>query len=245
MRRYLTPKQEASTADAVQQVPIKETVGLYRRDDGSYSVVAETAEQVIDLDVRDAAVSRKHSNTAPVQLHPVQNGIRVSNRESTNPVTVRQPGSEVELTAGERLVVRDSCVIELGIATEIRATAERDSDTLSKEELVDLLGMEADGDLIRGVRPAAHARSLATNLRQASATSVTDTQKWVTELQNFVETNTVDSPDYDDLLGDLRQMRDQLDAKISGPLSGSELDQERQTELELLAARVERLYARK
>lgn len=244
MRRYLTLKQDASVNDAVQQVPIEETVGVYRVDDGTYSVVAETSEETIDLGVRDAAVSRKHNGAAPVQFEPESEGIRVHNRDSTNPVTVQQRSGDLDLTSGEQLVVEDSCVISLGITTDVRATAERDRNTLSKNELVDLLGMQADGGAIRGVEPAAHASSLATNLRQASETSVTDAQKWVTELQNFVETNTRADPDYDEVLTELRSTHDQLDTKISGPLSGSGMDKERQDELELIAARVESLYAR-
>ena len=244
MRRYVTLKQDASVNDAVQQVPIEETVGVYRVDDGTYSVVAETSKEIIDLGVRDAAVSRKRDGTAPVQFEPESDGIRVRNRDSTNPVTVQQRSGDLNLTSGEHLVVEDSCVISLGITTDVRATAERDHNTLSKGELVDLLGMEADGGVMRGVEPAAHASSLATNLRQASETSVTATQKWVTELQNFVETNTRADPDYDEVLTELRATRDQLDTKISGPLSGSGMDEERQDDLELIADRVESLYAR-
>ncbi|ERG97233.1 hypothetical protein [Haloquadratum walsbyi] len=245
MRRYLTLKQDASVSDAVQQVPIDETVGVYRIADGTHSIVAETSEEVIDLGVRDAAVSRKHDGEAPVQFESIDEGIRINNQTSTNPVTVRQRSRDIDLTNGEQLVVENSCVVSLGITTDVRATAERDCDTLSRDQLADLLDMEADGGVMRGVEPAAHASSLATNLRQASQTSVTEAQKWVTEIQNFVENNTRTDPDYDKILTELRTTRDQLNAKISGPLSGSDLDEERQNELELIAARVENLYARK
>lgn len=242
MRRYLTPKQDISKTEIVQQIPIRSPVGIYRRDDGSHRVVAETVDKVVDLGIRDAAVSRKQNKNVPVQAKPVQRGIELTNRDSTNPVTVRQPGQETTLERDDQLIVSDNCVIELGFSTEIRMTAEPDSQTLSRDELEEIFDMAVGENQVQGVSPAAHAATLARSLRQSKSTSVVEVKKIVVEMRNFVEGNTVDGPDYDTVVGKLRQLTDELDAKVSGPLRGTGLDEQRQDELELIADRVERLY---
>ena len=242
MRRYLTPKQDVSKTEIVKQIQIEDPVGLYRQDDGSHRVVAETVDEVVDLGIRDAAVSRKRDGKAPVRVKPVRRGIELINQDSTNPVTVRQPGQETTLNRDDQLTVTDNCIIELGFSTEIRMTAEPDSQTLSKDELEDVFDMAVTDNQVRGVSPAAHAATLARSLRQSKSTSVVEVQKIVVEMRNFVEEHTVDDPDYDAVVDELRQLTDELDAKVSGPLRGTGLDEQRQDELELIADRVERLY---
>jgi len=58
MNRYLLSEPTAAEG-ATTRVPIDSRVGIYRRGDGSKTIVAETDDEQIDLGVRDATVSRK------------------------------------------------------------------------------------------------------------------------------------------------------------------------------------------
>jgi hypothetical protein len=244
MKSYLTPKRDAAHAETVRRVPINGPVGIYRRDDGSHSVLAETDDEIIELGVRDAAVSRKKSGSSPVELLPDARGVRIRNQNSKNPVSVKTNLGEQQLAEGENTVIDDDCIIELGITTEIRATVERDRDTLSKEELQEKLGMEQEGDVMQGVSPTAHARAIAVNLRKATNESVPECRKYATELKNFVAEHEVDDPDYESVFDQLQQVTTRLETKSSGALRGSGIDDEWKEEIDLLADRVEKLYGR-
>lgn len=244
MKSYLTPKRDATHAETVRRIPINGPVGLYRLDDGSHDVIAETDNETIELGVRDAAVSRKKGGSAPVELLPDARGIRVRNQNSKNPVSVKTNLREQQLAEGENTVIKDDCIIELGITTEIRATVERDGNTLSKEELKEKLGMEQEGDVMQGVSPTAHARAIAVNLRKATNESVPECRKYATELKNFVAEHEVEDPDYEPVLDELQQVTKRLENKSSGALRGSGIDEEWNEEIDLLADRVEKLYGR-
>ena len=245
MKRYLTPKRDASDAQSVRRVPVEGPVEIYRLDDGTNSVVAETTKEVIDLGVRDAAVSRKKGGPAPVEIHPDSRGIRVHNRSSTNPVSVQETFGEQNLEQGESVTVPDDCIIELGFSTGIRTTVERDRDTLSKEELREKLNIEQKGDSLQGVSPSIHAQMTATALRKASEESVTECRKVLTEMENFVAEYSVDDSDYDDLVTAVEQTASRLKNRADNDLlDGSALDEEWKDELDLLANRVEQLYGR-
>jgi len=244
MKSYLTPKRDATHAETVRRIPINGPVGLYRLDDGSHAVIAETDDETIELGVRDAAVSRKKGGSAPVELLPDARGIRVRNQNSKNPVSVKTNLREQQLAEGENTVINDDCIIELGITTEIRATVERDRNTLSKEELKQELGMEREGDVMEGVSPTAHARAIAVNLRKATNESVPECRKYATELKNFVAEHEVEDPDYEPVLDELQQVTKRLENKSSGALRGSGIDEEWNEEIDLLADRVEKLYGR-
>ena len=194
MQRYLTPKRDAQRAETVRRVPIEGGVSVYRLDDGSHTVVAETADETIELGVKDAAVSRKKGDTAPVELTSDQRGLRVHNHTSKNAVTVRTNLGTEELAAGEDTLVTDDCIVELGITTEIRGSVERDRDTLSKDELEEMLGMRQKGDVVEGVSPGLHAQAVAENLRKSSQESAVECRKIVTHLENFVAEHPVDDP---------------------------------------------------
>jgi len=245
MKRYLTPIRDAAAAETVRRVPIDEPVGVYRRDDGSHAVVAETTDEVVELGIRDAAVSRKHDGRAPVELASDRRGVRVRNAGSKNPVSVRTNLGEQRLATDEETVVTGDCVIELGITTEIRASVERDRDTLSRDELAEMLAMEADGDAVEGVSPAIHAQMTATALRKAGDESVTECRKVITELRNFVAEHQVDDPDYEDVVDTVDRVERRLEnASDNRLLDGDSLDEERKEDLDLLADRVEKLYGR-
>ena len=66
LRSYLTPKQAVTSTETVRRMPVDGPVGVFRQDNGRYDIMLETSDEVIDLGVQDAAVSRKNGDTAPV-----------------------------------------------------------------------------------------------------------------------------------------------------------------------------------
>jgi hypothetical protein len=244
MRAYLTPKRNVEATEVVRRVSIHGPVGIYRRDDGSHAVVAETEGEVIDIGVRDAGVSRKEGGTSPVELAPSSQGIRVWNHGSKNPITLKTNLGEQQLRSGENTVMMAGGVLELGFTTDVRITVEREQDTLSKTELEEKLGMEEDGDVVKGVSPADHAQAITVNLRKASHESVTECRKFAVELENFVTEHEVDDTDYEVVLDELERITERLENKSSGMLRDSNLDEEWVEEIELITDRVEKLYTR-
>jgi len=243
MNRYLLPTGEASEAATASRVPIESPVGIYRTGDGTYRVVAETADGLIDLGVKDATVSRKTAGQPPVELAPTSKGISVRNHGSTNPVTLRTTVKEQELRIGEAAQITDDCFIEVGIGVELQATVERGEESLSTHDLEADLDEHGARD-VRGVSPAAHARTLAANLRNASQGSVTDCRKVVDELRTFVADHPVDDDEYDQVRADLDRIIARLESKANGLHRTETLDDEWQDDLDLLSDRIERLYVR-
>lgn len=244
MKSYLTPKRDAAHTETVRRIPINGPVSIYRRDDGSHSIMAETEDEVIELGVRDATVSRKKSELPPVELLPDARGVRIRNQNNKNPVRVKTNLGEQQLGEKESTVIDDDCIIELGFTTEIRATVERDRNTLSKEELEEELGMKQEGDIMQGVSPTAHVHAIAVNLRKAANESVPECRKYAIELKNFVAEHEVDDSDYEPVFDELQRVTTRLETKASGALRGSGVDDEWKEEIDLLADRVEKLYGR-
>jgi len=246
MQSYLTPKLDAGDTKTVRRVPIEDPVAVFRRGDNSYSVVAETPETTVDLGIQDAAVSRKKNGEPPVELVPEKAGVRVRNWGSRNPITVSTGVGDNELQTGDSELITNDCIIRLGIAAELRVTVDQDRGTLSHGELEEMLGMKQQqgGAVVEGVSPAAHVRAVSMNLKKARNESVLECRKFVTELQNFTADHPVDDSDYDDVCEQLTRLADRLEAKSSGPLKGSGLDEEWKERLELIADRTEKIYSR-
>jgi len=246
MRSYLTPKLDAGDAQTVRRVPIEEPVAVFRRDDNSYSVVAETPETTVDLGIQDAAVSRKKNGEPPVELIPEKAGVRIRNWNSRNPISITAGVRDYELEKGDSELLTNDCIVHLGIAAELRVTVDQEQDSLSQDELEEILDMKQkqDGAVVEGVSPAAHVRAVSVNLKKARNESVIECRKFVTELQNFTADHPVDDPDYDDVCEQLTKLADRLEAKSSGPLKGSELDDEWKERLEYIADRTEKIYSR-
>lgn len=223
MNRYVLP----TDADN-RRVQISDPVGIYRVGDGSYTVVAETAEGLVDLGIKDATVSRKTGGQPPVELTPTSRGITVRNNASKNPVTLRTKLTEQQLSAGETATVVDDCRIEVGIGVELQATVEEKNGSHSA----------AAG----AVTPTRHANLLADQLRTASAESVTDTRQAVSELSSFLSSHPLENPEYKRLCEKLQQIAIRLETKSTGLHQTETLDAEWQRELELVSDRIERLY---
>lgn len=223
MNRYVLP----TDADD-RRVQISDPVGIYRVGDGSYTIVAETADGLVDLGVKDATVSRKTGDRVPVELAPTSRGITVRNNASTNPVTLRTNLTEQQLSTGETATVVDDCRIEVGIGVELQATVEDKNGSPST----------AAG----AVTPTRHANLLADQLRTASTQSVTDTRQAVSELNSFLTAHPLDNTEYDRLCEKLQQIATRLEAKSTGIHQTETLDAEWQRELELVSDRIERLY---
>ena len=168
------------------------------------------------------------------------------NWTSRNPISISAGVRDYELQKGDSELITNDCTLQLGIATELRVTVDQDHGTLSQGELEEILGMkqQQDGAVVEGVSPAAHVRAVSVNLRKARNESVLECRKFVTELQNFTADHPVDDPDYDGVCKQLTKLSDRLEAKSSGPLKGSELDQEWKERLEYIADRTEKIYSR-
>jgi len=79
-------------------------------------------------------------------------------------------------------------------------------------------------------------------LRAKSSESVPETRKTAYDIRRFVANNELDDEEYEPLLAELNKVTDRLDAKRSGALRGSKLDQEWHEQLDLLADSLTRLY---
>lgn len=224
MNRYVLP---AGAAD--QRVPIGDPVGIYRLGNGSYTIVAETADRLVDLGVKDATVSRKQGGQPPVELAPTSRGISVRNHGSTNPVTLRTNLTEQQLSRGETATVTDDCRIEVGIGVELQATVEREDSPKA-------------ADAEKSVSPARHAHLLAERLRTASDDSVTAARKAVSELESFLASHPLDDEEYDRICEKLNRISTRLETKTRGLHHTETLDTEWQRELALVSDRIERLY---
>ncbi|TQQ79925.1 hypothetical protein EGH24_10610 [Halonotius terrestris] len=237
MNRYLLPTGDTSESSDAPRVPIENAVGIYRIGNGTYTVVAETADEILDLGVKDATVSRKTAGQPPVELAPTSRGISVRNHGSTNPLTLRTNIKEQQLRIGESATVTDDCFIQVGISVELQATVEAGTDSVSVSEL------EAKLDE-SGVSPAAHARILANNLRNASQSSVTEVRKVIGELGTFVAEHPVNDDEYAQVRSDIEQITTRLESKARGLHNTDTLDAEWQQDIDLLSDRIERLYVR-
>jgi|GEM_PF-2089660 len=231
MNRYLLSDPASENATPTR-VPIDSRVGIYRLGDGSKTIVAETEGQRVDLDVRDATVSRKTEGRPPVELSPISRGISVRNHGSTNPVSLSTNLRTHTLTAGDAAAITDDCRLTIGISLTLQATVEREGSQR---------GSAAES---AGVSPAAHARTLANALRAASTDSVAESRSVIAELQSFLGAHPLESSDYEEIHARVEQIERRLDSKASGLHQTEELDDEWQAELAALSDRIEGLYAR-
>jgi hypothetical protein len=236
MNRYLLPTEDASTETATRRVPIEKPVGIYRIGNGTYTIVAETADDLLNLGVKDATVSRKTAKQPPVELAPTSRGIGVKNHGSTNPVTLRTTMNEQELRIGESAQVNDDCFIQIGINVELQATVETDEPAGG--------GGQRASAQTQGVSAGAHARTIATNLRNASGGSIADARAVIDELRTFVADHPLDNRKYEQVCENLDQITARLESKANGLHSTDTLDAEWEAELKQLGDRIEHLYVR-
>ena len=231
MNRYLLSEPTAADG-ATTRVPIDSRVGIYRRGDGSKAIVAETADEQIDLGVRDATVSRKTNGRPPVALSPISRGISVRNHGSTNPVRLSTNLRTHELTAGDAAAITDDCRLTIGLSLTLRATVEG--------------GGQPDGQMAggAGVRPAAHARTLANALRTASENSVAETRGVISELRTFLKEHPLERSEYEAVCAQIERIERRLESKASGLHRTESLDEEWQSELAVVSDRVESIYTR-
>jgi hypothetical protein len=231
MNRYLLSEPTAANGDTTR-VPIDSRVGIYRRGDGSKAIVAETADEQIDLGVRDATVSRKTNGRPPVALSPISRGISVRNHGSTNPVTLSTNLRTHKLTAGDAAAITDDCRLTIGLSLTLRATVEGG-------------GGRQDGQARpAGVRPAAHARTLANTLQAASEDSVAETRGVISELRTFLKEHPLERSEYEAVCSQVDRIEQRLESKAGGLHRTESLDEEWQSELAVVSDRIESIYAR-
>jgi len=230
MNRYLLSEPTAADGETTR-VSIDSRVGIYRRGDGSKAIVAETADEQIDLGVRDATVSRKTNGRPPVALSPISRGISVRNHGSTNPVTLSTNLRTHKLTAGDAAAITDDCRLTIGLSLTLRATVEGVS------------GREGQARSA-GVRPAAHARTLANALRTASEDSVAETRGVISELRTFLQEHPLERAEYESVCAQVDRIEQRLESKASGLHRTEHLDEEWQSELAVVSDRIESIYAR-
>jgi len=229
MNRYLLSEPTAADG-ATTRVSIDSRVGIYRRGDGSKAIVAETDDEQIDLGVRDATVSRKTNGRPPVALSPISRGISVRNHGSTNPVTLSTNLRTHKLDAGDAAAITDDCRLTIGLSLTLRATVEGE-------------GGRQDGRSA-GVRPAAHARTLANSLRTASDESVAETRGVISELRTFLKEHPLERSEYEAVCAQIDRIERRLESKADGLHRTESLDEEWQSELSVVSDRVESIYAR-
>lgn len=230
MNRYLLSEPTAADGETTR-VSIDSRVGIYRRGDGSKAIVAETADEQIDLGVRDATVSRKTNGRPPVALSPISRGISVRNHGSTNPVTLSTNLRTHKLNAGDAAAITDDCRLTIGLSLTLRATVEGVS------------GREGQARSA-GVRPAAHARTLANALRTASEDSVAETRGVISELRTFLQEHPLERAEYESVCAQVDRIEQRLESKASGLHRTEHLDEEWQSELAVVSDRIESIYAR-
>ena len=230
MNRYLLSEPTAADGETTR-VPIDSRVGIYRRGDGSKAIVAETADEQIDLGVRDATVSRKTNGRPPVALSPISRGISVRNHGSTNPVTLSTNLRTHKLTAGDAAAITDDCRLTIGLSLTLRATVEGGSGRN---------GQARSG----GVRPAAHARTLANTLQAASEDSVAETRGVISELRTFLKEHPLERSEYEAVCSQVDRIEQRLESKAGGLHRTESLDEEWQSELAVVSDRIESIYAR-
>ena len=232
MKRYLTPIQQAETTETIQRVSVDDSpVGIYRLDDGSHEVVADVDGRTQRLGVRDAGVSRKKSDVAPVELRPVSTGVQVENRNSKNPIIVKTPLTDHELAKGEDIKIADDCTINLGIGVQIRANVRADSG-----------GNEpTDGT----VNIEAHIDSLTENIvLYANGDEIADCRNKLQELHDTIVETPVDDTAYDEIKEQVDHTTTKLESKINDQLRSKTIGDELYDEIDRLTSRVVNMYNR-
>jgi len=238
MKRYLTPIQQAESTDTIQRIPVDDSpVGVYRVDDGSHEVVAEVDGRTRQLGVRDVGVSRKKNGVAPVELTPVSAGLRVENKNSTNPIVVETSPTDHELAKNEYIEITDDCTIQLGIGVRIRAnvrgTTDKADDTMDVTETPDGPEMEAYLD------------ALTENITlRVKNDEVVDCRNKLQELHDTIVEKPVDAEPYDEIAEQVGETMEKLDAKINDQLRTKTIGEQLEDEIDHLTSRVVKMYDR-
>lgn len=243
MKRYLIPIQEASQAETIERIPVADSpVGIYRKDNNNFDVVAEADDRIYDLGVRDAGVSRKSNGKAPVQLSASTRGINVENLTSTNPIIINTNPGKTELEKGETIEITDDCVFELGIGVKIRANVRGSIDDTESAEVV--TKEESNGQ--EGPEITAYVQTAGELIRkEAHKESVIECHTHIQTLYDTIIECPVDDQAYDKVESDMEHVLQRLDNKVTNAtLSETDIADEFQHEIVSLTNRVESLYAR-
>ncbi|RJX44435.1 hypothetical protein DM826_02115 [Halonotius aquaticus] len=243
MKRYLIPIQEASQAETIERIPVTDSpVGLYRKDNGNFDVVAEADDRIYDLGVRDAGVSRKSNGQAPVELSASTRGINVENLTSTNPILVETGPGQTELAKGEFIEITDDCVIELGIGVKIRANVRGTVDESESQEVV----TKEESHRQEGPEITAYVQTAGELIRkEVEKEAVTECHTHIQTLYDTIIECPVDDQAYNKVESDMEHVLQRLDNKVTNAtLSETDIADEFQHEIVSLTNRVESLYAR-
>ena len=237
MKRYLTPIQQAETTETIQRVSVDESpVWIYRLDDGSHEVVAESDGRTRELGIRDGGVSRKKGDTPPVELRPVSGGLEVENRNSKNPIIVEESPPDHELAKGESIEITDDCTIHLGIEVQIRANVR------------DAGGDDDDDDdepTDRTVNIEAHIDSLTVNIvLYATRDDIAACRNKLEELHDTIVETPVDDTAYDEITEQVDHTKTKLESKINDQLRSETIGDELSDEIDRLTSRVANMYKR-
>lgn len=243
MKRYLIPIQEASQAETIERIPVDDSpVGIYRKDNNNFDVVAEADGRIYDFGVRDAGVSRKSNGEAPVQLTASPHGINVENLTSTNPITINTNPGQTELAKGDSIEITDDCVFELGIGVKIRANVRGSVDESESAEVVTKEATETQ----ESPEITAYVQTAGELIRkEAQKEAVIECHTHIQTLYDTIIECPINDQAYEEVKSDMNQILSRLDSKITNP-AGSETDiaDELQHEIVSLTNRVESLYAR-
>lgn len=109
---------------------------IYRIDDGSHRVVANTDEGEKPLGVADVTVSRKQGGKAPIEFVVEQDGIVIHNYRNQNAVDVVSmvSGQRREIEAGTATTVDQNSSVEIGHHTRLLLTVERERREAAHDE---------------------------------------------------------------------------------------------------------------
>jgi len=238
MQRYLTPIQQAKSTDTIQRIPVDDSpVGVYRLDDGSHEVVAEVDGRTQSLGVRDVGVSRKKGDVAPVELRPAPGGLKVENKNSTNPIVVETSPTDHELAKDEYIEITDDCTIKLGIEVQIRANVRGATD-----EADDTMDVKDTPD---GPEMEAYLDALTENItRTVENDEVVDCRKKLQELHDTIVEKPVDVEPYDEIEGQVGETMEKLESKINDRLRSKNIGEQLTDEIDTLTSRVVKMYDR-
>jgi len=238
MQRYLTPIQQAKSTDTIQRIPVDDSpVGVYRLDDGSHEVVAEVDGRTQSLGVRDVGVSRKKGDVAPVELRPAPGGLKVENKNSTNPIVVETSPTDHELAKDEYIEITDDCTIKLGIEVQIRANVRGATD-----EADDTMDVKDTPD---GPEMEAYLDALTENITlRVQNDEVVDCRKKLQELHDTIVEKPVDAEPYDEIEGQVGATMEKLEAKINDQLRSKTIGEQLADEIDHLTSRVVKMYDR-
>ena len=237
MKRYLIPIQQAGNTETIQRISVDDDpVGVYRLDDDSYRVVAEQNGRSIELGPKDASVSRKKNDRPPVELSPTDRGIKVQNRNSTNPISVDTTAGPTELDQGEWIEITEDCVVELGFSVQIRANVRGTPDNQDRE------GSDSPTE---GVELHVYINTLTENIEHSvERERVAECRDYMYELLDTLIESPVDAHAYDEIKPEVEKMIESLERKVNNKTLTKTFDEQKKDQLRHLTTRVSDLYER-